>query len=62
MIPILELTHQHGIITRPIWKSMHKHPIYKDCPHMDLSVSEDLSRRIINIPSSAKLGINDDLA
>jgi perosamine synthetase len=58
LIPLIELTHKHGIMTRPIWKSIHMLPIFKDCPRMDLSVSEDLSRRVLNIPSSAKLGTN----
>jgi perosamine synthetase len=60
LIPLIELTHQHGIMTRPIWKPMHELPLYKDCPRMDLSVSEDLSRRILNIPSSATLGVRNE--
>ena len=60
LIPLIELTHQHGIMTRPIWKPMHELSLYKDCPRMDLSVSEDLSRRILNIPSSAILGASNE--
>jgi perosamine synthetase len=62
LTPLLELTREHGIMTRPIWKLMHTLPMYKDCPRMDLSVSEDLSRRIFNIPSSAILGECNDEA
>lgn len=53
---LLESTNQAGIITRPLWKLMHKLIMYQDCPRMDLSVAEDLESRIINIPSSAILG------
>jgi perosamine synthetase len=60
IIPLLELTREHGIMTRPIWKLMHTLPMFKDCPRMDLSVSEDLFRRILNIPSSAILGDGND--
>jgi perosamine synthetase len=30
-------------------------PMYRDCPRMDLSTAESLARRIINLPSSARL-------
>lgn len=53
---LLELTNTAGIMTRPLWTLMHKLSMYHDCPGMDLSVAEDLERRIINIPSSACLG------
>jgi len=52
---ILEETNNNGIMTRPVWKLLHTLPMYKDCPKMDLSVSESLEKRIINIPSSAWL-------
>lgn len=57
---LLELTNSLGIMTRPTWTLMHKQTMYKDCPRMDLSVAEDLERRIINIPSSAFLGGEDN--
>ncbi|MGI6649707.1 MAG: DegT/DnrJ/EryC1/StrS family aminotransferase [Bacillota bacterium] len=53
---LLESTNNAGIMTRPLWTLMHKLSMYHDCPGMDLSVAEDLERRIINIPSSASLG------
>jgi perosamine synthetase len=44
-------------MTRPAWMLMHELEIYTSCPKMDsLSVAEDVERRLINIPSSAKLG------
>ncbi|RJQ78889.1 MAG: LegC family aminotransferase [Desulfobacteraceae bacterium] len=53
---ILEATNDAGIMTRPVWTLLHKLPMFTSCPRMDLSVSEGLEARIINIPSSACLG------
>lgn len=53
---LLEITHNHGIMTRPAWTLMHKLPMFQKCPRMDLSIAENLERRLINIPSSASLG------
>jgi len=52
---ILKLTNENGIMTRPAWKLMHQLPMFVNCPQMDLSQSEDLENRIINIPSSPNL-------
>lgn len=52
---ILNETNKNGIMTRPVWKLLHSLPMYCNCPRMDLSVSESLEKRIINIPSSAWL-------
>jgi len=53
---LLKATNDAGIMTRPVWNLMNKLPMFADCPKMDLSVAESLERRLINIPSSAKLG------
>ena len=53
---ILEETNRRGIQTRPVWTLMSQLPMFRNCPQMDLSTAESLERRIINIPSSAKLG------
>jgi perosamine synthetase len=52
---LLEKTNDQGIMTRPAWTPMHMLKIYKDCPRMDLSITESLYRRLINIPSSPSL-------
>ena len=52
---ILEQTNKNGVMTRPIWKLMHHLEMFKNCPKMDLSISESLENRIINIPSTANL-------
>jgi perosamine synthetase len=52
---ILAATNDNNFMTRPAWTPMHQLPMFRDCPRMDLSVAEDLYRRIINIPSSPAL-------
>ncbi|MGE5373175.1 MAG: LegC family aminotransferase [Solirubrobacterales bacterium] len=52
---LLKMTHEAGILTRPAWVLMHRLTMYADCPHMDLSVAEDLENRLINLPSSVFL-------
>jgi len=56
---LLELLNKSGIHARPAWTLMHRLPMYKDCPAMDLSTAEDLAARIVNIPSSVVLGAAD---
>ena len=41
-----------GIMMRPIWKPMHKLPVFKDSPRGDLSNTEWFEARVVNIPSS----------
>lgn len=53
---ILGATNGAGLMTRPAWTLMHKLQPYRTCPKMDLPVAESLSRRLINLPSSAFLG------
>ena len=51
----LKLTHEHRIMTRPVWILMHQMPMYSKCPRMDLTIAEALAKRIVNIPSSPNL-------
>lgn len=53
---LLALTNEANLMTRPTWTLMHKLPMFEVCPRMDLSIAENLERRLINIPSSASLG------
>ena len=52
---ILRNTNKKNIMTRPAWNLIHKLDMYLDSPKSPLPVSESLSKRIINIPSSAFL-------
>ncbi len=49
---ILELTNKKEIMTRPVWKLLHKLKPFKSFPKAPLPVSISLEKRIINIPSS----------
>ncbi len=49
---ILSATNDEKIMTRPVWKLMHKLKPYRKCPRMDLPVAESLEKSLINIPSN----------
>lgn len=49
---LLKITNEAGIMTRPIWTLMSQMDMFKDAPSMDLSISQSLEKRIINIPSN----------
>ncbi|MDF3002626.1 MAG: aminotransferase DegT [Bacillota bacterium] len=52
---LLEILNRQGIGARPLWKLMNELEMYRSCPRMDLSVSEELVQAVINIPSSPDL-------
>ena len=52
---ILKYLNKKGISCRPAWSTLHKLSFCKNLPRMNLSVTEDLHDRIINIPSSPNL-------
>lgn len=52
---VLEKTNDSGIMTRPAWTLMNKLAMFEESPKMDLSVAENIEKRLINIPSSATL-------
>ena len=54
---LLDALNDAGIMTRPIWTLMHRLPMYTDAPRADLTQAEDLEGRVLNIPSSAYLGV-----
>jgi len=51
----LEYTNKKGVMTRPIWSLMNKLEMFKDCPSSDLSTSEWLENRVVNITSSVRI-------
>lgn len=55
--PLLEATNDNGIMTRPVWRLMHRLPMYAGVPRMDLSTAESLEMRIVSLPSSVKHGL-----
>ncbi len=54
---ILKETNAAGQMTRPVWEPISALPIYAHAERAPLPVTEDLARRIINIPSSPKLAM-----
>ena len=52
---MLEITNKNDIMTRPVWIPMHKLKINQDCQKDNMSNTEWLSSRIVNVPSSINL-------
>ena len=52
---VLQATNDAGYMTRPCWMLMNAMRPYADCPSAPLPVAQGLSRRVINLPSSAFL-------
>lgn len=55
---ILAATNDSGIMTRPVWNLMDRLAPFAGCPRMELPVSTALAQRLINLPSSACLGVD----
>jgi len=49
---LLDETNMAGVMTRPAWELMSNLPMYDSCIRGDLSISEWLQERIVNLPSS----------
>jgi aminotransferase in exopolysaccharide biosynthesis len=54
---LLDTLNATGISARPVWKLMHQLQQFESCPRMDLWQAQALERQLINIPSSANLGV-----
>lgn len=53
---LLKATNDCGVMTRPIWKLMSHSPVYANCLRGDLTNSEWLEARVVNLPSSVLPG------
>ncbi len=53
---LLEALNAAKLQSRPIWMPMHRLAMYRECPRMELDVTEQLAQRVVNVPSSAGLG------
>jgi aminotransferase in exopolysaccharide biosynthesis len=49
---LIKETNANGVMTRPIWKLMHRLPMFENAKCGDLSVSELIVSCLVNIPSS----------
>jgi len=54
---LLRRGHDQGLGLRPAWTPLHRLPMYQACPRADLTRTEDLAARIVNLPSSPGLAI-----
>jgi len=52
---VLKAAGDEGYICRPAWTPLHLLQMFRECPSMDMVVTEDMSQKIINLPSSANL-------
>ena len=48
-------SNSQGVMTRPIWRLMNELPMFENCQCSDLTNSEWLADRVVNIPSSVIL-------
>jgi perosamine synthetase len=49
---VLNYLNNNGIISRPVWTPIHKLSMYINCPKADLSITESLKNKLLNIPST----------
>lgn len=49
---LLEQTNAAGVMTRPIWKLMHRLPMFEKALHGDLTHSEFIETHLVNLPST----------
>lgn len=52
---ILQATNDAGLMTSPAWGLMHRLEPSAECPLAPVPVAESLERRIVNLPSSARV-------
>mgnify|MGYP005819287717 CR=1 FL=1 len=52
---LIKQTNESGVMTRPIWKLMHRLPMFKDALRGDLTQSEHIEAHLVNLPSSPVL-------
>ena len=52
---LLKKSHEIGILIRPVWNLLNCLPMYKNNQKSPLNIAENLSKRIVNLPSSSFL-------
>ena len=57
---LLTFSNAQGVMTRPIWRLMHRLPMYQHCQHDGLANSLWLEARVVNLPSSVPEGAMGD--
>lgn len=56
---ILQATNDAGQMTRPVWKLLNRLQPYESCPTMGLETSLSLENRVVNLPSSVNIMVNE---
>lgn len=56
---LIKETNENGVMTRPIWKLMHRLPMFRHAHRGKLPVSEWIEAHLVNLPSSP-LGLKHD--
>lgn len=51
----LKYANENGVMSRPVWELMHRLPMFTNAQRGDLSNSEYIADRLVNIPSSVRL-------
>ena len=51
----LKFANENGVMSRPAWELMHTLDMFKTCQIANLSNSEWIVDRLVNIPSSVRL-------
>lgn len=57
---LLKTTNDKGVMTRPIWALMNHLAMYQYCRQGDLTNSQWLEQRVVNLPSSVILGYDHE--
>ncbi|MDP5212461.1 LegC family aminotransferase [Pseudoalteromonas tunicata] len=54
---LLEFAKQHNVMMRPAWQPMYRLPMYQDVYQSKMANTEYLIDHLVNLPSSAQLGV-----
>lgn len=49
---VLQITNEHGVMTRPLWDPLNKLPPFRSCQTDSLECTQWLYQRLVNVPSS----------
>jgi len=58
----LKATNEAGVMARPVWKLLNQLEMYKDCQTDALENAQWLEDRVVNVPSSVRVGDGDGLS
>ena len=53
---VIRQCHKNELYVRPVWTPLNHLSPFHNCPKMDLAVTEEYTKRIVNLPSSPSIG------